>query len=231
MFHTSPWSLRIVFAISLRMFHALVFDLDGTLADTLADIASALNAALASVGAAPLELDAVRARVGEGARRLVERALADDAQHLHARALEAFRDIYGRNLLVQTRAYDGIDEVLGELKLAKIPRAVLSNKPHAATCAIVEALFPEAGFTAVLGEREGIPRKPDPTAAFEVSRLLGVRPEGCVFIGDTAIDMHTAAAAGMFPAGVTWGFRPEAELVGSGAKALFRHPRELLELI
>ena len=214
-------------------FNAVVFDLDGTLLDTLADIAGAVNSALASLGLPPHPVDAYRHFVGEGIVVLARRVLP---AHRQSEAdvktcLNAIIREYGRGLLVNTRPYDGIPELLDALAQKQIPIAVASNKPHNLTLRSVETLFRGVQFGAVLGERKGVAPKPDPAVAIEAASLLGVAPAQCLYAGDSGIDMQTAVAAGMFPVGALWGFRDKEELISNGAKALIQHPLELLELL
>ena len=207
---------------------ALIFDLDGTLLDSLADIATAMNTALTEHGLAPHPLDAYRFFVGEGVEVLVERVVADPA--LRPAVLHTYRDGYGEGLGGATRPYAGIPELLTALTDRRVPMAVLSNKPDRPTCRLVASLLP-GHFQAVAGARVDVPKKPDPTAALAMAASLGVAPADCGFVGDTAVDMRTATSAGMVPVGVTWGFRPRDELLAHGARWLIDHPAELLPLV
>ena len=212
---------------------AVVFDLDGTLADTLRDIAEAMNRALAARGMPQHPPAHYRALIGGGARELVSKVIPRDAasQAQADAVLAAFRREYLPRPVVHTRAYPGIDELLAELARRGLPLAVLSNKLDAPTREIVRALFPDVPFAAVYGERPPLPRKPDPATALALARELGVAPERCAFVGDSQVDVSTALAAGMLPVAVTWGFRDRPELEASGAKLLIAEPRELLGLL
>jgi phosphoglycolate phosphatase len=209
---------------------AIVFDLDGTLLDTLTDIAQAANRVLVQRGQAAHDVDAYRLFVGEGVRVLFERALPPSAcsDELLAACAEDFRQAYAQCWNVQTRPYDGIEDLLAALVSRGVRLAVLSNKPDEFTKACVREYFFRFPFEAVLGQREGVPRKPDPAGAHEIAALLDVAPERMLYVGDTAVDMRTALAAGMFPVGVSWGFRPRSELLAGGAQALIDRPEELL---
>ncbi len=209
---------------------AVVFDLDGTLADTLADIADSTNRVLAARGLPTHERAAYRLFVGEGVTRLVARVLPRDAQHLADEVASAFKEDYAEHLVKETRPYAGIPELVEALVARRLPIAVLSNKPDWATRKVVRALFPNVPFAAVVGFREEVPRKPDPTAALAIAEELGVSPERCALVGDTATDMKTAVAAGMMPVGVLWGFRERAEIASAGARVLLETPSQLLEL-
>ena len=209
---------------------AAVFDLDGTLLDTLADIAHAANRVLVQRGLPAHPLDAYRRFVGEGVRVLFERSLGDvpDKEQMMAVCSEDFRQAYADCWNVQTRPYDGIDDLLTALVHRGVRMSVLSNKPDRFTKACIREYFPEIRFEAVLGQRDDVPRKPDPAGAREIAALMDLPPERILYVGDTAVDMQTANAAGMFPVGVLWGFRPLAELLDGGAQAVIEHPAELL---
>jgi phosphoglycolate phosphatase len=212
-------------------FDAVLFDLDGTLADTLDDIAASVNWALERNAVDPHPPDAYRELVGEGVGRLVERALPVERQDLHGAVLEDLRAHYTEHMLDRTAPYPGIPELLDEIRRRDLPMAVLSNKPEVATRWMVERLFSAWPFAAVRGERPGVPHKPDPAAALEIASAIGVEPARVLYLGDTRTDMETAVAAGMFAVGALWGFRDRAELVAHGAAAIVEHPREVLGLI
>ena len=204
--------------------NGVVFDLDGTLIDSLADIATAMNRSLASLGMPGHALDAYRGFVGDGARRLAERALPPGRADLVDPVLDAYREVYREHALDQTRPYPGIPELLAKVR---VPMAVVSNKPDAPTRQVVAALFPDVPFRWVAGHRSGLPLKPDPFPAREACEHMGVDPESCGFVGDTRIDVDTARAAGMTPIGVAWGFRPD-ELRAAGVDILLDAPADLL---
>jgi phosphoglycolate phosphatase len=205
---------------------AFVFDLDGTLVDSLEDLANAMNEVLREAGQPEHPIEAYRHFIGWGAADLVRRA-APNADH--AALLASFgRRYHGEAQGHASRPYEGIPELLRTLVARKIPIAVLSNKPHAATVAVVARFFPEIPFVAVVGAREGSPHKPDPTTALEIAETLGVPAAGCAFVGDTEVDMLTAKNARMKPIGVAWGFRAES-LTGAGAERVVTRPEELLD--
>ena len=211
-------------------YKAIIFDLDGTLLDTLEDIGSAMNRVLEQKGLPAHKLDAYRYFVGEGAAALVARTLPKEKRNDETirECLNAFRKDYGQNWGIKTRPYDGISEMLNALTDRGLKMSVLSNKPHAFTKQCVKKLLPSWKFVTVLGQRDKVPRKPDPAGALEVAQHLDIDPSEFFYLGDTAIDMKTAVAAGMFPAGALWGFRPLDELQDSGARALLKHPLEIL---
>lgn len=210
---------------------AVVFDLDGTLADTLSDIAAAMNHALARNGLPERDPDEYRSLVGEGVVRLVERAVPADRPDLVERVLADLRVYYREHMLDRTRAYPGIPELLDGLGDRGLSMAVLSNKPQEATRWMVERMFGENRFAAVQGGRDDVPLKPDPSALLAIVRELGVEPERSAYVGDTRTDMETAVAAGVLPVGVAWGFRDRRELIEHGARTILARPVELLHLV
>ncbi|HEX8819206.1 MAG TPA: HAD family hydrolase [Archangium sp.] len=210
---------------------AALFDLDGTLVDSLHDIAAAMNHALAQHGLPVHPLPAYRHFVGEGVRVMVARAVPADREDAQAGVMASYKAFYAEHLLDRTRPYPGVLEVLSRLAGEGVKLAVLSNKPDAATRQLVGALLPDVPFGAVYGERAEVPRKPDPTAALGIAAELGVEPGDCAFVGDTAVDMTTARGAGMYGVGVTWGFRGVEELQAHGARALAHTADELLQAL
>lgn len=207
---------------------AAIFDLDGTLVDSLADIAAAMNHSLSQHGLPLHSLDEYRHFVGEGVMVLVRKSLPPDREALAASVLAEYRAYYEEHLFDQTHVFPGIPAVLSQLAGENVRLAVLSNKADAFTRRLVEGLLPGVPFTSIYGERAGVPRKPDPTAALGVAAELGVAPADCAFVGDTAVDMNTARNAGMYGIGVTWGFRSAEELRTHGARALATTAEELL---
>ncbi len=213
---------------------AVLFDLDGTLVDSLADIGESMNEVLREKGLPEHSLGDYRALVGDGVTMLTRRALpeawaADEA--LVATCVARMRQVYGARPCLKTEAYPGVDRLLDGLQARGLALAVLSNKPHDLTVRVVAQVFPGRPFSPVFGERAGVPRKPDPTSAIEVAALLGLAPAEVLYVGDTPTDMRTALAAGMPAVGVLWGFRGEAELRESGAAAVAAHPEQVLELL
>lgn len=214
------------------MFKAVIFDLDGTLVDTIQDIAAAVNAALAEFALPPHDARDYYRMVGNGMRNLVRIAaggkLADDAA-LNECVESAIRR-YAEKPAVFTKAYSGVEPLLRELRNRGIPTAILSNKPDALTTLVVEKTLFGHPFVVVQGEKAGVPRKPDPAAALAVAARLGVRPREVLYLGDSDVDMHTARAAGFFAAGAAWGFRGRDELAAAGAEHLVESPLDLLNL-
>jgi phosphoglycolate phosphatase len=212
---------------------AIIFDLDGTLLDTLDDIANSANNVLSGRGYPTHPVGDYRIFVGDGVRKLVERVLpaSERSPELVERCVAEMREEYGRNWNVHSRPYAGVPELLDRLAELGLKRAVLSNKPDDFTSKCVEALLPEAEFDVVFGHRTGVPHKPDPTGALDVVRRLAVLPERTALLGDSGIDMRTAIAAGLYPVGALWGFRTKEELLENGARTLLERPQEFLELI
>jgi phosphoglycolate phosphatase len=215
-------------------YKAVLFDLDGTLLDTLEDLADSMNAVLASRGHPTHAVASYRYFVGDGVEELVRRtlpkALGNDEPEVRACML-AMRDEYGTRWNCKTRLYPGISELLDGLTEKAVLLTILSNKPHAFVQEIASHFFKRWHFIAAQGARPDVPRKPDPAAALQISRTTGVRPDGFLYLGDADTDMQTAVAAGMYPVGALWGFRPEAELREAGARSLAAHPTDVLGLL
>ncbi len=212
---------------------AFIFDLDGTLIDSLADLAEAINRMLDERGYPRAPLSVFPRFIGDGVKALVTRALPENVlatEDIKARVADYQRH-YADTWNKQTVPYAGITESLHELLARGIRLAVLSNKPQHFTELCCKHFFPDVPFEAVLGARDGVPRKPHPQGALEISRQLSVQPQDCAYVGDSGIDMETAVRAGMLPVGVRWGFRGETELREHGAKELVSHPDDLVCLV
>jgi phosphoglycolate phosphatase len=221
------------YAESLMSFKAVVFDLDGTLLDTLDDLADSANRVLAAGGYPEHPVDAYRYFVGDGLQILVERILPEENRTREAIRMlaEAFKEEYSRNWHVKSVMYDGIDIMLNGLQQSGLRLSVLSNKPHDFTCMCVRKMLPAWTFEPLLGARPGVAKKPDPIAALEIAARLGLDPGEILYLGDTATDMKTATGAGMYPVGALWGFRTAEELTQNGAARLISRPQQLLDLI
>ncbi|NLB06326.1 MAG: HAD family hydrolase [Desulfobulbaceae bacterium] len=214
-------------------YKAILFDLDGTLLDTLEDLATAANRALGTLGLPAHPTDAYRVFVGDGLRTLAERILPGEqrsAAQVDALVV-AFEREYSRTWNERTAPYAGVPEMLDRLTGDGYRMSVLSNKPDAFTRLCVEQLLPHWTFAPLYGQRPGVPRKPDPAAALAIAVELGLDPAEVLYLGDTATDMHTARAAGMAAVGVLWGFRTADELRAAGARHLITHPGELAPLL
>jgi phosphoglycolate phosphatase len=215
------------------MIRAVMFDLDGTLLDTLEDIGRAANRVLAANGFPEHPIESYRYFVGDGAAVLFRRALPDghNGGETLDRCLRDFREDYGRAWNVVTAPYPGVPQLLDELTRRGIRMCVLSNKPHTITDACVRGMLGPWTFDAVLGQRDGEPKKPDPSGALAIARGMGLRPADYLYLGDTGTDMDTARAACMRPIGALWGFRNGEELLAHGAERLLHRPEELLDLL
>lgn len=212
------------------MLQAALFDLDGTLTNTLSDIAAAMNHALRLHGLPEFQEADYRYLVGDGVKKLAERAVRERTE-LADVVMADYQAYYQEHSLVSTRPYDGVPELLAALGRLGWKLCVLSNKPHADTCRVVRHYFPDVPFAVVRGQQAGMPVKPDPAGALAIAELLHIAPENFLYLGDTSVDMRCARRAGMHPVGVLWGFRDEAELKESGAERVLRHPLELLEYL
>ncbi len=210
---------------------ALIFDLDGTLVDTLEDLAETGNTILREFGFPTHPVDAYRYFVGNGALALIENILPAQGKHRAADGLKRFQTLYMNNWQQHAAPFTGVVELVETLVRRQFPLAVLSNKPHDFTTLFVDHFFPQQPFRLVYGHREGGPRKPDPTMALRILEELGCDAAASWFIGDTSVDMQTGTAAKMKTVGVTWGFRDRRELVESGADSVIDSPSQLLELL
>ncbi len=214
-------------------YKAVIFDLDGTLLDTLEDLADSMNAVLERNSYPTYPVDAYKYLVGNGMRTLVRRAFPDDMQEDENidRGVSAMRDEYSRRWKNKTKPYAGIAEMLNSLVNRGLKIAVLSNKSDDFTKLIIKNLLPEWNFDLVFGERPGISIKPNPAGALEIARTLEISPAEFLYLGDTGVDMKTAVSAGMYAVGVLWGFREAEELAECGAKLLIDHPSSILDLL
>lgn len=212
-------------------FSGVIFDLDGTLLDTIEDIGLTMNLVFGRRGFPPFSIADCMRMVGDGMEVLVRRALpggpGDEA--LVDEIVQEYREAYGLAWRDHSRPYPGVPELLEGLKARGVRSAVLSNKSHPFTEIMTRELLP-FDFDAVLGALPGVPFKPDPSAALRIASDMGLPPAGFVFVGDTDIDMETARAAGMYPAGALWGFRDAANLNAGGAEVLLASPGDLLRL-
>lgn len=215
------------------MHQAVLFDLDGTLLDTLEDLADSCNRTMAAHGYPTHPIDAYRYFVGDGVTNLIRRALPELArtESLVRDCIQTYRADYTRNWNNKTRPYAGIPQMLDALASRGVKLAVLSNKPDDFTRLCVSHFLPRWRFDAIQGASEAFAHKPDPAGAIHIARLIGVEPGSFLYLGDTATDMQTAQAAGMFAVGALWGFRPRAELEQAGARVVIGRPQELLDLL
>lgn len=216
------------------MIKAVLFDLDGTLVDSLESISSASNKVLEEFGLTSLPKENYKYYCGDGAAELVHRFLRDGGDkggQLFDKAYARYQEIFKEDCTYKVTIFDGIQELIVRLKEQGIKVAVVSNKPHARTLDVVAKLFGTDTFDAIVGQREGVKKKPDPSGALEVARILNVSPSQCAFVGDTNVDMQTGTNAGMFKIGVLWGFRTREELEENGADEIVQIPVQIVEKI
>jgi phosphoglycolate phosphatase len=211
--------------------HAVIFDLDGTLLNTIEDLTDAMNLTLTRFGFKGHDQETYKYFIGDGIETLVKRSLPPESRfnEIIARCVAAMREEYALRWDKKTLPYPGIPELLDALSQKGWPISILSNKPDDSTRMVVAKLLPRWSFQIVLGARPSVPKKPDPTAALEIAGLLHLAPDQFIYIGDTGTDMKTAVEAGMFPVGVLWGFRTAQELLAHGARILIQKPLDLLQ--
>lgn len=214
-------------------FKAVVFDLDGTLLDTIDDLADSMNSVLEQNGYPVHDIEAYKYFVGDGLRNLVSKALPADKRNDETinRGLAAMRSEYSKRWADKTKPYPGITNMLDALVENGIKLSVLSNKADDFVKAIMKRFFADWVFEPMLGERKGTPRKPDPAGALEIARILDIKPCEFLYLGDTGVDMITANAAGMYAVGALWGFRKAGELRENGAMVLAADPAEIPKLL
>ena len=216
------------------MYKACIFDLDGTLTDTLESLSYSVNATLKELGLGQITDTQCKAFVGNGARRLNEQSL-QAAGDPEAKRIEEAMEVYGRIFkkycTYHVAPYEGIVDMLQELKKEGVRLAVLSNKPHLQTMDVVATFFDKGTFARVYGQQEGIPRKPDPAAVHMILEELEVSREECLYIGDSDVDMQTGCAAGVPAVGVTWGFRTKEILIEHGATYVVDKPEEIISIV
>jgi phosphoglycolate phosphatase len=213
-------------------FQAILFDLDGTLLDTLEDLGDTVNLVLARNGFPIHSIDAYRHFVGDGVAMLFHRALPENKRNddIVRICVQTFHEEYSRGWNMKTKPYDGVTEMLDVLTMYGVKMAILSNKPDIFTKQCVAEFLSDWTFDMVLGQHSSLPLKPDPSGAKEIAEYLNVPSSDFVYLGDTAVDMKTAVAAGMLPVGALWGFRTGKELLENGARVLVKKPREVLNL-
>ena len=215
----------------MKKYKAVIFDLDGTLVNSIDDLADSANAVLAEYGFPQHDVESYKYRVGNGIRKLMQRALPEDKQEMLDTALDRFKQIYAAHSLDKTAPYPGIKELLLSLKQKQIPIAICTNKHDEAAKDIVKILFGTIEFDQIIGDKPGLKRKPDPGKVLAIAANWNLQPEEIAYLGDSGVDMQTAVKADMMPVGVLWGFRKEDELLDNGAKVLLKAPPELLEKV
>lgn len=216
------------------MYKACIFDLDGTLTDTLDSLTFSVNETMKEMCLPEITREQCRMFVGNGSRVLLEKALqasGGDAAGRLEEALQRYERIFRTGCTYHVVPYDGITELLVELKNAGIKTAVLSNKPDSNARSVVEGIFGADMFAWVQGQKEGVPRKPDPAAAIEIAKRLDASPSETIYIGDSEVDIATGTAAKMKTIGVSWGFRTREALKEAGAGLIIDSPKEIMEFI
>lgn len=224
----------MIYCNRMKNYRGIIFDLDGTLIDSLEDIADAMNYTLAEFGFPTHNYDAYKYFVGNGLMNLVKASIPPSAlenRQLLPLCFETMIDRYQKYLLHKTHLYPGIKELLDVLVSKNLKMAVLSNKADKLTQQICSALLKEWPFDIVMGATEDFPRKPHPDSSLFIAKKLNITPENMIYMGDSNVDMKTANAAGMFPVGVTWGFRTREELREAGAQLIIDKPLELIKNI
>ena len=223
-----------MFATGYCMKKACIFDLDGTLTDSLRSIAYFVNTEIAKYGMPDVPAEDFKLYAGNGARMLIRRVLARNGrldETLEDTILQNYNAAYDADPLHLCTVYDGMFSLLKKLREKDVSVNVLSNKPHPTAEKVVKALFGEQTFSYIFGARENIPLKPDPYGVFEILNLLGLEQSEALYIGDTATDVQTGKAAGLFTVGVLWGFRTKDELEKAGADAVAAHPEEIVNFL
>jgi phosphoglycolate phosphatase len=217
----------------IMRYKGVIFDLDGTLVNSLEDIADSMNIVLLRHGFPPHDLPAYRRFIGNGMKNLMHEALPESfkKEELIIKYYSEMIVEYRENCLNKTRPYNGIIELLNELTSLNFKLAVFSNKIDELTRKVVSTLLPNWNFEAVIGFSAEVPRKPDPFGALLISQKVGISPENLIYVGDTDVDMLTANSAGMYAVGASWGFRTRKELVSSGAKYMLNHPLDLINIL
>lgn len=211
-------------------YKGLIFDLDGTLVNSIHALVYCTNLALARFGLGPLNEEQMMTIVGDGYKMQMRRSLlaCGDEELLHyEEILPVYMEIFSKNCLYELHAYEGITELLQYAREQGFKLAVVSNKPHGQAVDTVEAVFGKGFFDAIIGESNDIPRKPDPTGALTAARKLGAEPRECLYFGDTNTDMRTGKNAGMTTVGVLWGFRGRDELESLSPEYLIEKPAEI----
>ncbi len=209
----------------------IIFDLDGTLIDTLDDISASVNEVLATLGKGPLSRERIRSFVGEGLANLLQQVTGVEDADATAGLVNRYRPIYRRRMFDHTQVYPGLDVALNQLAAAGHPFAVLSNKTHEFVLPCVEQLLGRWNWVDVRGVQSGLPRKPDPRQALEIAATMQRNAADVVFVGDSAIDVQTAQKAGMCSIGATWGYRDREELAAAGATCIIDRAAQLPDAI
>ena len=214
-------------------FKGVIFDLDGTLVNSLEDLADSMNFVLQNYNFPTHDIQTYKHLIGNGIRNLVQESLpkSNNDDELIIKCFDSMIKVYRDNCINKTKPYEGIIDLLDELALRNIKLAVFSNKADELTKKIVLALLPNRKFEVIIGLSDEAYRKPNPHGAQLISEILGVHPDNIIYVGDSGIDMQTANNAGMYAVGALWGFRTKEELTSNGAKYLLNHPLDLIQIL
>ncbi len=216
------------------MYRACIFDLDGTLTDTLESLTYSVNETMKEIGLPPITSEQCRAFVGNGAKVLIEktlRASGDEELTQYEEAFAAYQRIFDKNCTYRVKPYPGITEMLGEMKKMGMKLGVLSNKPDRQAVHVVEEIFGKDVFDHIQGQREGVPRKPDPTAVLDIAREFNISLPETLYIGDSEVDGATGKAAGTDTILVSWGFRPRSVLEAAEPFNIADSTDEILKIL
>lgn len=215
------------------MYKGIIFDLDGTLLDTITTIAYYSNKILEKYGFEPIPTKEYNYLAGKGARHLVKEMLRFRGcgnEEIFEKVFADYMSAYNSDPLFKTTVFDGINELIARAKRSGMKLAVLSNKPHSSTVMIIDHFFEKGTFDICYGARDGVPLKPDPAPALDVAEKLGLKEKECIYVGDTDVDMKTGKNAGFYTVGVLWGFRDRPELEKNGADLIVSKPAEISNL-
>jgi len=215
----------------MKVYKGIIFDLDGTLLNTIEDLSDSVNYALSSFGFPEHSYEAYKKKIGKGFRNLIESSLPEGGfdDTMLVNILTVFLKIYDKKYMEKTRPYDGITGMLDAVTGMGIKTGVNSNKRMDYTNALIQKFFADIPFVEIFGEREGVPRKPDPSSALQIAGLMGLAPEEVLYIGDSKTDIQTGQNAGMDTVGVLWGFRDYEELVSHEATYIIETPEEIIK--
>lgn len=220
--------------LTMKAKKAVIFDLDGTLSDSIQSMKLCTDEAVAPYGYGPFSIQQYKYFVGDGAANLVKRALAagGDTGLIHfEEAFARYKELFRENCMYGVKPYEGIRELLAALKEKGLAVAVLSNKPHAETVHVIETLFGRGYFDVIQGQEDGLAIKPSPEGVYRIARQFDIRTEDILYLGDTSTDMRTGRNAGAFTVGALWGFRDRKELEENHADAVIEHPLQLLNYV
>lgn len=216
------------------MIRCCIFDLDGTLLDTVESLAYSANRAMEKYGLPPQPAENFKQFAGDGQKELIKRCIAasgDESLRYYDRVLEEYISLFEKDCTYKVKPYEGITDAIDELKRRGILTAVLTNKQHENAVSVLNDIFGENYFDMILGQKPTHEKKPSPTGVYTILEKLGVKREECLYIGDTGTDMKTGKNAGLYTVGVTWGFRERQELLAGEPAEIINVPRQLIDVI